>query len=73
MVRVGDEVVVRRANEERTKFGEYCRPVLRCFIPVIVRSWEVLLTLDLQIGKVLQLLRRSFSVKEDEKLEFNVR
>ena len=24
VVRVGDEVVVRKANEERTKFGEYC-------------------------------------------------
>lgn len=24
VVRVGDEVVVRRANEERTRFGEYC-------------------------------------------------
>jgi hypothetical protein len=23
VVRVGDEVVVRRANEERTRFGEY--------------------------------------------------
>lgn len=26
VVRVGDEAVVRRANEERTRFGEYCVP-----------------------------------------------
>jgi len=58
VVRVGDEVVVRRANEERTKFGEY-RDLRFC-------CYGVLLMLELQIGKVLpQVLRRL--VKEDEK------
>jgi hypothetical protein len=31
VVRVGDEVVVRRVNEERTKFGEYRVPEITLF------------------------------------------
>lgn len=62
VVRVGDEVVVRRANEERTKFGEYCAVRFYC-------SFEFLLTLKLQIGKVLPLVLERL----DEKLNFNIR
>lgn len=57
VVRVGDEVVVSKANEERTKFGECCALKLCCF--------EFLLIVKSQIGKVLLLLRRL--VREDEK------
>lgn len=62
VVRVGDEVVVRKANEERTKFGE-------CYIRLEVLLFgKFLLMLEFQIGKVLpQALRRLG--KEDEKLE----
>ena len=62
VVRVGDEVVVRKANEERTKFGE-------CYIRLEALLLEkFLLILEFQIGKVLpQALRRLG--KEDEKLE----
>lgn len=62
VVRVGDEVVVRRANAERTKFGKcYASSVRFVF-------GGVLLMLELQIGKVLpQALRRLG--KEDETLK----
>lgn len=60
VVRVGDEVVVKKANEERTKFGEYrCRCSLLCFNYYWVRCFviDAVLTLeDLQIGRVLLLL-----------------
>ena len=61
VVRVGDEVVVRRANAERTKFGKCYASSARFVLG------GFLLMLELQIGKVLpQALRRLG--KEDETL-----
>jgi uncharacterized protein YcbX len=62
VVRVGDEVVVRKANEERTKFGKCCFHCVLLFSMIFghrIVSWElvnILLTPGkLQIGKVLPL------------------
>lgn len=62
VVRVGDEVVVRRANAERTRFG-------KCYaLSVRFVFGGFSLMLELQIGRVLPQALRGLG-KEDETLK----